>query len=172
MKGVEVDIDVNRVIEAGRLEFDETHNQILRRLLSIDTGPVVPRVGVARSSGAYSTVIGKTPVEANGLKELLRRVILLCAKIHPGFVDELSRMPTPRGRFIVARTPEGLYPHSRHLAGHAERLDADWWYDNNVGRDQVASYFRKFAILLRLPQVPTIQKRSEKSMLTAEDLGL
>lgn len=172
MKAIDIDIEVHRAIEAGRLEFEESPNKILRRLLGIDIGPIVPRSRVERSSGAYSTVLGTTTIEANGLKELLRRAILSGEKIRPGFVAALSSTPTPRGRHIVANTPEGIYPKHPHLVTYAARLNDEWWYDSNVGRGQVASYLRKFARMLKLPNVPTIQKRSEKSVLTLEDLEL
>jgi len=170
MKAIDIDIDVHRAIETGRLTFEESPNQILRRLLGIDLGPLVPRVRVERSSGAYSVVLGDKPIEANGLKELLRRVILASAKMQPGFIETLSATPTPRGRYIVSKTPEGIYPKHPHLAVHAARLNDEWWYDSNVSRGQVAAYLRKFAKMLKLSSIPTIQKRSEKSVLTLADL--
>ena len=178
MKQIEIDLDVNRAIENGRISFDESHNQVLRRLLAIDGRPVrrnVQTPGVLRSprsSGAYSAMIGATPIEGNSLKELLRRVILKGHKLQPGFIDELARLPTARGRHIVARTPQGLYPKSPQLVEYAEPLTEGWWYDTNVGRAQVAAYLRIIAGLLKLPQIPTIVKRSEKSLLTLADLGL
>lgn len=36
MKPIEIDLDVHRFIEAGRMDFDETPNTILRRLLGIE----------------------------------------------------------------------------------------------------------------------------------------
>jgi hypothetical protein len=38
-KQIEIDIDVYRVIENGRISFDETQNTILRRLLGIENTP-------------------------------------------------------------------------------------------------------------------------------------
>ena len=121
MKQIEIDLDVNRAIENGRISFDESHNQVLRRLLAIDGRPVrrnVQTPGVLRSprsSGAYSAMIGATPIEGNSLKELLRRVILKGDKLQPGFIDGLARLPTARGRHIVAPTPHGRYPKSPQL---------------------------------------------------------
>ena len=72
---IKIDLDVHRRIEAGRKSFDENENAILRRLLGLDTKR--PAAGAVirapRSSGAYSILLGELPIEANSLKELLRR---------------------------------------------------------------------------------------------------
>lgn len=74
---------------------------------------------------------------------------------------------------MVARSPEQLYPNAPHLAGLAEKLGNDnWWYDTNVGRKQVQGYMKLIAQLLGLTMIPTISKRSEKTAVTAADLGL
>jgi hypothetical protein len=176
MKKIEIDIDVNRRIEGARASFEEDQNDILRRLLGIDvplqTRPLLPRVRAPRSSGAYSTLIGTLPIEANSLKELLRASLLACAKTSPGFLDALSRVSTRRGRHIIARSPQEIYPQSPQLAEYAEKLDGNWWFDTNVGREQVAGYLRTMARLARLSQLPVISKRSQKTALTLEDFSL
>lgn len=176
MKSIEIDLDVNKAIEAGRIGFEESPNQILRRLLGIDARPrdaelrTVPRT--PRSSGAYSTTLGTATIEANSLKELLRRAILMSEKLEPGFIERLSLLPTRRGRYVVARSTAGLYPKSPQLAEYGEQLDAEWWYDTNVGRTQVLACLRQFAQLLKLPSLPALHKRAERTLLTLEDLGL
>lgn len=175
VKGIEIDVDVNRAIENGRRDFGESPNEILRRLLGIDmdvagADSAVPRVRHPRSSGAYSTRLGTKTVEANSLKELLARSILVGERLHPGFIEMLSQHPTPKGRFVVARSVSGLYPRSPQLAEYAERLNEDWWFDTNVGRNQVGAYLTTFARLLQLSSIPTIQKRTEKTSLTLEDI--
>lgn len=176
MKTIEIDLDVNKAIEAGRIGFEESPNEILRRLLGIDLRPrdtdarPIPRA--PRSSGAYSTTIGSATIEANSLKELLRRAILLCEKLQPGFIEQLSRQSTRRGRHIVATTPGGLYPKSPQLMEFGERLNGEWWYDTNVGRSQVLAYLKQFAQLLQLANLPALHKRLERTVLTLEDLGL
>jgi hypothetical protein len=176
MKQIEIDLDVHRAIENGRTSFEEHENDILRRLLGIDSKrlgePNRPRLRQPRSSGAYSVMIGKDPIEANSLKELLRRVILKGEKIRAGFIADLARVPTARGRHIVAISPEALYPKSPQLLEYAEKLNGEWWYDTNVGRYQVLSYLKIIAGMLNLPSLPAISKRSEKSTLDLGDLGL
>ena len=178
MRQIGIDLDVHRVIENGRQSFDEDQNAILRRLLAIDASPpkgtrpsLVPRQ--PRSSGAYSLLLGTQPIEANSLKELLRRVILKAEQFRPGTIERIAAMPTPRGRFVVAGSANQLYPNAPHLAGLAEKLGSgDWWYDTNVGRKQVQAYMKVIARLLDLSTIPTISKRSEKTSVTAADLGL
>jgi hypothetical protein len=175
MKKVEIDNDVHRAIEGDRLAFDETINDILRRMLGIDARPQgAERPAAARlprSSGAYSTVVGNDVVEANSLKELLRRVILLSDKRQPGFLRDLSKVTTARGRRIIARAPENLYPPAApHLIRFAEKLDGTWWFDTNVGRNQVLARLKIVAGLRHLNALPTLRKRSEKTTLLLSDL--
>jgi hypothetical protein len=176
VKRIDIDLDVNRAIENGRSTFDEDQNAILRRLLGIDTAPrggqSRPMPRTPRSSGAYSTVVDGRPVEANSLKDLLRRVILVCAKGRRGFLRALGEVTTRRGRRMIAMTPAALYPQTPHLARYAEKLNEQWWYDTNIGRDQVAAYFKIIAKLAGLAHIPAISKRSEKTTQTPEDLGL
>lgn len=176
MKSIEIDLDVHRAIENARLSFDETENAILRRALGIDprtsTSEVRPRPRLPRSSGAYSTSIDGAMIEANSLKELLRRALLVLEKRRPGFLASLANYSTPRGRRIVARSPEALYANSPHLAGLAEKVDSEWWFDTNVSRNQVEGYMKTLAQMAKLPVIPTVQKRSEKTTLTLEDLDL
>ena len=176
MREIEIDLDVHRKIEAGRQSFRESENTILRRLLGIDAKasavarPTAPRT--PRSSGAYSTALGGTFIEANSLKELLRRAILVGEKQKPGTIDRLAREPTRRGRRVVARTSSELYPNAPHLAGFAEALTDGWWYDTNVSRRQVKGYLAMLAGALGLSALPDIHKRSEKTNLTLDDLDL
>jgi hypothetical protein len=176
VKTIEIDIDVHRIIENARTSFDQSPNEILRWLLAIDRRPADaaqrPRLRASRSSGAYSIDIGGQLIEANSLKELLRRTILLLERRRPGFIAALARHSTPRKRRIVAKAPEALYPGAPHLVDLAERLDASWWFDTNVSRQQTESYLRVFAEIAHLPAIPRIAKRSEKTTLTLADLGL
>lgn len=176
LETIEIDLDVSKAIEARRLSADESPNQILRRLLGINlrssdagAGPM-PRT--SRSSGAYSTTLGSVTIEANSLKELLRRTILLCEKSQPGFIGRLARQPTRRGRYLVAKSAAGLYPKSPQLAAFGERLNSAWWYDTNVSRTQVLAHLRQFAEVLQFSTLPTLHKRSERTTLTLADLGL
>jgi hypothetical protein len=174
MRSIDIDLAVHKAIEDGRQSFEESENSILRRLLKIDRPATSPSEApkATRSSGAYSTRIAGKPIEANTLRELLRRVILFLEAHRSGFVAMLAQHRTRRGRCVVARTAADIYPGAPHLAEFAARLDENWWYDTNVGLNQVAAYFRLFTELAELPEIPTISKRSEKTALTLEDLDL
>jgi hypothetical protein len=175
VKSIDIDLDVHRVIENARVDFAQTENEILRYLLGVEQAPAEARPArqrKSRSSGAYSTVVGGLPIEANTLKELLRRTMLHLAKSRPGFLPALSKYETRRGRRIVARAPEQLYPNAPHLAGLAEKVNDEWWYDTNVSRGQVGTYLRVLCDIAGLAERPAIYKRSQKTPLTAADLGL
>jgi hypothetical protein len=166
MREIGIDLDVHRAIEAARQSFEETPNGILRRLLGIDAPAVQrPRQRSPRSSGAYSTLFGGVPLEANSLKQLLAKAILAAEERQPGFIEALSRQPTPKGRYIVARSADGLYPRTPQLVVYAERLDASWWFDTNVGKAQVTAYLARFARLLGFSLLPRIEKRSQTTGL-------
>lgn len=180
MRKIEIDLDVHKVIEDARQSFEETENSILRRLLTIDLGAGggsrsarpsgLPRS--TRSSGAYSVLIEGQPVEGNTLRDLLQRVLLVLEKRRPGFLKLVATKDTRRGRKIVARSPEGVYPHAPHLRELAAPLNDDWWFDGNVSREQVSGYIKKFAEWGGLPAIPVITKRTQKTTLTLEDLDL
>jgi hypothetical protein len=148
---IEIDIDVYKVIEARRISFDESHNDILRRDYKIGgelpigarTLAATPtdRVKQTRKSGNYGATWRGGGVTANSLKRILKETILKLAKDNPALVENLSKHRTTRGRRIVARKPEELYPGNPHLVEHgAERLDSRWWYDTNVSTNQCRKY--------------------------------
>jgi hypothetical protein len=148
---IEIDIDVYKVIETRRLSFDESHNDILRRDYGIDsqgrsnqgrTDPLpVGRVKLTRRSGNYVATWRGDGVKATSLKSILKETILKLAKGRPGLIEDLSKHRTSRGRRIVARKPEELYPGNPQLVEHgAEQLDSRWWYDTNVSTNQCRRY--------------------------------
>ena len=55
-----------------------------------------PRVRLARSSGAYSVRLGNRTIEANSLKDLLRRIILVAESQWPGTIERLAEWAAPR----------------------------------------------------------------------------
>lgn len=142
-KQIEIDIDVNRVIEAGRLHFGETENDILRRLLlgtkdkpkAIKLQPAERRN--ERVTGDFSfALFGKTH-PANSLKDGYKKILRELVKRDSGFAPRLAEVKTPARR-LIARTPEALYMSSPHLAkDFAERLDDAWWVDLNLSTQQV-----------------------------------
>ncbi len=148
---IEIDIDVYKAIETRRASFAESQNDILRRQFGIelarisDTNAILPRPAIVerkqRKSGNYA--VTWTGGEALGvsLKGVLKKTILALEKASPGFLEILSRHRTSRGRRIVARKPEELYPGNPQLIEQgAERLDSRWWLDTNISSGQCQSY--------------------------------
>jgi hypothetical protein len=145
-KQIEIDLDVNRELEVRRMSFDETPNQILRRSFNLDravlkgnTAPSPP-VRQTRRTGAYQTKILGLEITGMNLKEILRKALLAAEGQQAGFIEKLSRHRTSRGRHIVGRKPEEIYPGKPQLHHCAERLDQRWWFDTNVSFNQAQRY--------------------------------
>lgn len=172
MRSIEIDLDVHRMVEGARASFDEDENAILRRLLRIDPPMAVfpkPKLRQERSSGAYSIAFGKEAIEANSLKRLLRLASLKGEELQPGLIERLAQSPSRKGRYLVARSPAGIYPKSPQLAQYAQELSEGWWYDTNVSKTQVQTHLKALARQLRLPNMPIIRKRTEKAAPPLED---
>lgn len=148
---IEIDIDVYKAIEARRISFAETQNEILRREFDIASDRnSSPSVGLPRAtlreknrrrSGTYTVTWTGDEVSGVSLKDVLKKTILTLDKESPGLVETLSRHRTSRGRRIVARKPEELYPGNPQLVEQgAERLDGRWWLDTNISTGQCQRY--------------------------------
>lgn len=150
-QAIEIDIDVYKAIEARRISFAETQNEILRRQFDIGADRnSSPSGGLPRStlgdkkrrrSGTYLVTWTGGEVSGVSLKDVLKKTILAQEKRAPGFLETLSRHRTSRGRRIVARKPEELYPGNPQLVEQgAERLDGRWWLDTNISTGQCQRY--------------------------------
>ncbi len=148
---IEIDIEVYKAIEAQRLSFDESKNDILRRQFGIGRGSQMltqppaafapPREKRQRRSGQYSVSWTGGQAAGTSLKDVLKTTILALEERSPGFIEILARHRTPRGRRIVASKPEELYPGNPQLVEQgAERLDSRWWFDTNVSTGQCQTY--------------------------------
>lgn len=166
-KQIGIDIDVNRAIEAERKDFDETPNDILRRHFRIGLGKIAEVEEVSRGSsvrhprrgGDYSVKLLKEKVAGGSLKVILKGVLLQMEHEQAGFLDKLARHRTSRGRRIVARKPEELYPGKPQLVkASAESLNPRWWYDTNVSFNQTQRYLNVIAELGQLDDKLVLQK--------------
>jgi hypothetical protein len=154
---MEVDLELHKAIEKHRCALDESQTDIVRRVIISGRGsfnspvaePAVEppgRVRLARRGGNYRVVILGTSLEAQSLKDVLKKAILLAESEKPGFVEKLAAHRTPRGRRIVARKPEEIYPGNPELVANcAEKLDQKWWYDTNISFDQCQRYLNTLA---------------------------
>jgi hypothetical protein len=148
---VEIDIDVYKAIEIRRMSFAESQNDILRRQFGLEPGralesratpvPAAINERKQRKSGNYTVSWSGGETKGVTLKDVLKKTVLALEEKDAGFLEILSRHRTSRGRRIVARKPEELYPGNPQLIEQgAERLDGRWWLDTNISRGQCQSY--------------------------------
>lgn len=158
MKTVGIDLDVNAAIEKDRRSFQESANDILRRLLLGDQEGGRPPAQSAvdlesveepgeRVTGRWTVELGEKRVSTSNLKSAYRTLLLLLGERHPDFLQAFSEQRT-RARRFVARASRDLYLNSPDLAKHhAKPLTAGWYFDTNLSTDQVA---RRARIAARL----------------------
>jgi hypothetical protein len=144
LTNISIDLEVYKALEARRQSFDETHNAILRRVLEITGTPATDflqhRERAMRSSGEYElTILGEIK-EVRSLREALSTALLKVEEVQPGFLEKLTRRPTTKGRHIVARKPEDIYPQKPQLVQHAARLNGEWFFDTNISRKACERY--------------------------------
>src|SRR4051794_34933250 len=101
LRQIAVDVDVHRVIENARRNFNESENDILKRLLFPDrtkanrslirisrTGRRSPTVGaVKRARGLWSVEIRGQRISAANMKDAYRLLLLKIEELAPGFLD-------------------------------------------------------------------------------------
>lgn len=155
---IEIDLDVHRAIERGRLGLGESDNDILRRLLRpAPVGKALrhPRIGASPSSrssrvrGLWSVDIGGRRIPATNAKQAYRVLLQELAAAHPHFLEAFAE-EQGRARRFVARAPAALYGKSAHLAHHAEPLVEGWYFDANLSVARVAKLARIAARLCGL----------------------
>jgi negative regulator of replication initiation len=167
LREIAIDLEVHRVIESARRSFEESDNDILRRLLLVGagTGAASPRDSAVVRAGAAGSdaeevprpgtrTTGRWAVELLGqryavpnLKAAYRKALLLLAARHPDFLT-LFAAEGGRARRFIARAPQDLYLASPALATkHSAPLVDGWFFDTNLSADQVS---RRVRIAARL----------------------
>ena len=152
MRQIGIDVDVHRVIELARISFDESENDILRRLLltlkarrraaTSHRARPDPASPVIRSRGLWSVELKGERTPAANMKDAYRLLLIRLDDLVPGFLDRFAE-ERGRSRRFVARKVAELYPASPHLArDHAQHLKDDWYFDTNLSADQVAARAR------------------------------
>ena len=139
---IEIDIDVHRAIEARRMDFGQSKNDILREEVfglrpeqsePAESPTLIPRT---RRTGEYAFSLHGKRAEAGSLKDAYLGCLRALAELQPGFLEELG-MLTTRARRLVAREPKDLYLKKPELtAKFAAPLCGDWWADTNLSRQQ------------------------------------
>lgn len=156
---IPIDLDVYKALEANRISFDEPHNLILRRILGVrGTAPEQSppdRERSLRSSGEYDLRILDETVRVRSLREALSTALLRVEGAQPGFLEKLTGRPTARGRRIVARKPEDIYPNKPQLIQHAARLNSEWYFDTNISRRACERYLVTVGLVAGI-ETPTL----------------
>jgi len=136
---IEIDLDVNRAIEARRTDFGQSRNAILRDVFGLPpSSPGAPpaKPPKQRRTGIYAFVLLGDRIEERNLKGAYISCLRKLAELDPDFLDRLSQRAT-RSRRIVATNPRDLYLNKPELADKfAERLVDPWWVDTNLSRLQ------------------------------------
>jgi hypothetical protein len=160
-KTIYIDLDVYKALEANRISFNEDHNTILRRLLSLmpssDQPPERPRQ--TRSSGEYSLHLFGEEIGIKNVREALSTALLKVESAKPGFLDKLSKRQTAKGRRIVSRKPEDIHPNRPQLTKWAYPLNSEWYFDTNISRETCARYLEIIASVAGI-ETPRLVKRS------------
>jgi hypothetical protein len=152
-KQIGIDVEVSRAIEANRLSFSETENDILRRMI---TGakpqrlaspkfnpPILPQG--TRNRGAWSVVVNGEKSAAASLTSAYQTMLLSLARLDSNFLEKFSTRRA-RTRLFVSKRPETLYGNSPHLAADfAKPLTDGWYFDTNLSLQQIAQRARAAA---------------------------
>ena len=150
MKPIEIDVDVHRAIEAQRMTFDQSPNDILRTVFGLpdaapglsETVPFAPPT--TRRTGRFTYTLLGEENEGGSRKEVYIGCLLKLAARDPQFLKRLSAEYT-RGRRIIARTPSDLYIRTPELSkkNHHTLLTDGWWVDTNLSSQAI---FKRFEI--------------------------
>jgi negative regulator of replication initiation len=148
MTEIQVDMDVYKAIEAHRVSFKQSKNDILREILGLKGAGLVtappqkftPNEEATtrkRATGDYSFELeGSTHTQPKLIDAYLLLVRLL-ARRDAAFLPALAKLTT-RNRRIVSKESTSLYLKSPHLAKeHAHKLVDDWYIDGNLSQEQV-----------------------------------
>lgn len=154
-KNIAIDLDVYRALESSRIDFQEDHNAILRRLVlsapkpNTDTAKkrkVAASVSLGqRTTGNWTVVIKDAIYAPRNLKEAYVTALIALEEFQPGLLSSLSNA-VASSRRMVARKPEQLYTKSPHLAEPGRNnfyAHNGWYIDHNLSQDQAAQRIRK-----------------------------
>jgi hypothetical protein len=142
---IAVSLATFKVIEAARLSFGESHDEIIRRIFTRGSSR---RLQPARDGGRYTPPLQRRrgnislelftrPQSAPNLKYAYIAALQSLARHKPSLFELLSLEGTTRRRW-AARATEALFPGSPHLArDHAFEVAPEWFIDTNLSRAQI-----------------------------------
>ena len=142
---IEISLATFKAIEAARLSFTETHDEIVRRALALRVSRSQMTVrNSARAAPPATRRRGNISVKLFGnsqpvanLKSAYICILKGLVRHKPSLFEHLADEGRTRRRWI-ARSAEGLYADSPHLArDHAFPIQGDWHLDTNLSRAQI-----------------------------------
>lgn len=142
MTQIEVTLATYKAIEAARLSFGESHDEIVQRVMSARRLPRSPegaRQGppATRRRGNISVQLFGRSVDVANLKGAYIAILNSLLRHKPSLFELLSHQGTRRRRWIARKANE-LYLESPHLANdHALSIGGDWFVDTNLSRKQI-----------------------------------
>ncbi len=144
MTQIDVTLGTYKAIEAARLSFTESHDDIVRRILASRRSariapPEAMRVSppATRRRGDVAVDLFGRRVPVANCKYAYLAILNALVRHKPSLFELLAREGTPRRRW-VARSAEARYFGSPHLArDHATPAHGDWFVDTNLSRKQI-----------------------------------
>ena len=142
MTQIDVTLATYKAIEAARLSFSESHDEIVQRIL---TGRRPSRIANAnrqappatRRRGNVSVDLFGRSVPVANLKGAYIAILNGLLRHKPSLFELLAHQGTSRRKWI-ARAASELYAESPHLAAdHAFAIGGDWFVDTNLSRKQI-----------------------------------
>ena len=145
MAQIDVSLATFKAIEAARLSFGESHDEIVRRVLAVRQSRAQSAIREsARAAPPATRRRGHVSVDLFGREQPVANfkaayIAILTALLRhkPSLFEHLADEGKTRRRWI-ARTADGLYADSPHLArDHAHAMPGDWFLDTNLSRAQI-----------------------------------
>ena len=142
---IEITLATYKAIEAARLSFGESHDEIMQRVLAArrqaGTSPIRDAARTTapaiRKHGNISVDLFGRIVPVANFKAAYIAILNALMRHKPSLFELLAHEGTARRRWI-ARSADALYPHSPHLArDHALGIGSDWFIDTNLSRKQI-----------------------------------
>jgi hypothetical protein len=145
MAQIEVSLATFKAIEAARLSFNESHDEIMRRVLAtpksrtreLINDALRSRPPMTRRRGNISVDLFGRNLPVANLKAAYIAILTALVRHKPSLFEHLESEGRTRRRWI-SRTAEGLYADSPHLArDHAHTILPGWFLDTNLSRAQI-----------------------------------
>jgi hypothetical protein len=155
MAQISVSLTTWKAIESQRLSFDEDHDSIIRRALSVRNNAKKKAVHdmlrsdipVQRKRGDMSVNINGREIQVSNLKGAYIEILSQLVKIRPSLFQMLLKEGSDRRRWI-ALSPAELFRLSPHLIRqHAYQIAPNWFIDTNLSKSQIQTRCERICAL-------------------------